>query len=214
MAQIRNSINNDRWTEEILALLGKATDASIARRLGVSSMTVQRKREQLGIPRRQVSMVSSDRSVEFSWTAESLALLGVESDASVASKLGLNRKGVWAKRTSLGIPRCSKRSKDNDELPEELILKLGKVPDSDLAREYGVPDYALYKARKERSIAAFVRIDPAIDELKRELGTASDYTLATKYSASPSRVRSLRNALNIPPFKPSSNKLKESPNNE
>jgi hypothetical protein len=214
MVQIRSTKKKDCWTEDVLAQLGKATDASIARSLGVSSMTVQRKREQLGIPRRKVSMISSDRSVEFSWTAESLALLGAESDASVAAKLGLNRKGVWAKRTSLGIPRCSKRAKSKEVLSEELISKLGKVPDSDLAREYQVPDYLLYTLRKERSIAAFVRTDPVIDELKRELGTASDYTLATKYSVSPSRVRNLRNTLNIPPFKPNLDKLKESPNSK
>lgn len=202
MPKIRKTKTNALWTEEVLALLRKITDTSIARKLGISSMTVLRMREKLSIPTPKISMVSSDRSVEFSWTDESLAMLGKEPDTTVGTRLGLNRRAVWEKSASLSISPCPKHFGSYAMLSDDIIQKLGKIPDSELARTYGIPDYMLYQARKDRSIPAYVRKSLLTDELKSELGTASDYTLAAKYNVSPTRVRTYRNALNISSFKP------------
>lgn len=58
-----------KWTKEELSMLGKVPDRVVAEQIGFSQGTVFRKRQDLGIP-------TSMPKCQFTWTKESIALLG------------------------------------------------------------------------------------------------------------------------------------------
>jgi hypothetical protein len=84
------------WTKAQIALLGKLSDARVARRLDVSPATVRLKRRELGIPDTNTPPVN--------WTPRKLALLGTRSDVVIARRLKIHRNSVYRKRLALGIP--------------------------------------------------------------------------------------------------------------
>ena len=84
----------DGWTPEMIAKLGRNTDAHVARELGVSNKAVFAARHALGL-----STGSGSK-----WTTEVLAMLGNRSDGSLAKELGVSPQAVQGKRTRLGIP--------------------------------------------------------------------------------------------------------------
>ncbi|NLP63310.1 hypothetical protein [Paraburkholderia sacchari] len=85
------------WTAKEIALLGTVSDAQVAERIGgISFSTVQKKRQELGIP--------SAMPAHFPWLPEHLALLGVLDDAELARLTGRSTRAVNQKRNKLGIP--------------------------------------------------------------------------------------------------------------
>ena len=74
-------------------MLGKATDAQVARRLGRSATSVKARRLRLGIA------ASRHR-----WTPGQDVLLGKYPDKTLARRLGCTVKAVQARRERLGIP--------------------------------------------------------------------------------------------------------------
>jgi DNA-binding CsgD family transcriptional regulator len=81
------------WSAEEIALLSKASDAQVARRLGRSVTSVKTKRLRLGIP-----------SSRHPWAPEQDALLGKFPDQTLARRMGCTVKAVQARRERLGIP--------------------------------------------------------------------------------------------------------------
>ena len=81
------------WLPEDMAMLGKASDAQVARRLGRSVTSVKARRLRLGI--------GSNRR---RWTPEQDVLLGKFPDGTLARRLGCTVKAVQARRERLGIP--------------------------------------------------------------------------------------------------------------
>ena len=81
------------WSAEEIAMLGKASDAQVARRLGRSVTSVKTRRLRLGI--------GSSRQ---RWAPEQDALLGKFPDQTLARRLGCTVKAVQARRERLGIP--------------------------------------------------------------------------------------------------------------
>ena len=88
-----------RWVKAMVARLGKETDSSLAREMGLSPSAVHMKRESLGIPR-----FSRARR----WKASELRLLGRLSDAELGRRLGIAGAAVGVKRRSLGVSRASR----------------------------------------------------------------------------------------------------------
>ena len=84
------------WTPEADALLGRFTDAEIARRTGRSNSAVWLRRKQLGIP-------PVPKANYRPWTAAEIALLGTMSDKEFAARFGHSVGSTKAKRFSLGI---------------------------------------------------------------------------------------------------------------
>lgn len=89
------------WTPRALRMLGKASDRTVGRRLGISETTVCLKRQELGVP-------GYGPRPFFDWTAERIALLGRRRDIEVARELGINPITVMNKRHELGITRYRK----------------------------------------------------------------------------------------------------------
>jgi DNA-binding CsgD family transcriptional regulator len=81
------------WRAEDIAMLGKVTDAHLARRLGRSVTSVKTRRLRLGIA-----------SSLYRWAPEHDVLLGNFSDKALARRLGCTVKAVQAQRERLGIP--------------------------------------------------------------------------------------------------------------
>ena len=77
-------------------MLGTASDADIARRLGRSKSSIQSRRLKLGI-----KWVNPNRRA---WTPEEIQLLGKERDAILAEKFHRTEKAILSKRLALKIP--------------------------------------------------------------------------------------------------------------
>ena len=84
------------WTQEDDAMLGRFTDAEIARRTGRSNSAVWLRRKQLGIP-------PVPKANYGPWTTAEIALLGTMSDKKFAERFGHSVGSTKAKRLSLGI---------------------------------------------------------------------------------------------------------------
>ncbi len=85
------------WTPERDALLGTATDREVARRLGVTAVTVWYRRQALGI-------AAASRGYERRrWTRAMVRLLGQVSDAEVGRRFGFATQTVRRVRLRRGI---------------------------------------------------------------------------------------------------------------
>ncbi|AMP05794.1 DUF746 domain-containing protein [Collimonas pratensis] len=91
------------WTAKTEALLGTASDRTIAAELGINRITVARRRQELGI--------ASFGTKAVVWTAEMDAQLGTNIDTVVAQKLDVTVWQVSWRRRQLNIPPTQPRSK-------------------------------------------------------------------------------------------------------
>jgi DNA-binding CsgD family transcriptional regulator len=90
-------LNSKRWTRQEERLLGKLSDAEVAKRLGRSVLSVGMHRRLLGL--RKFSRKSR------TWTEAEDKLLGTMRDDVLAKKLGCHHNAVTYRRNNLGIPR-------------------------------------------------------------------------------------------------------------
>lgn len=86
---------NFRWTKATDALLGTATDAEIARRIGVTILSVLKRRRKLGIPPFQSPNITKN------WGQSELGMLGLLPDEEVAKLLNRPVEAVRRKRIEL-----------------------------------------------------------------------------------------------------------------
>lgn len=99
-----NGIHSRRtWTAEAEALLGTASDRTIAAELGINRIAVACRRHELGIP--------SFGTPALAWTAEMDARLGTDLDTVIAQKFGVTVWQVSWRRRQLSIPPPQPRSK-------------------------------------------------------------------------------------------------------
>ena len=86
------------------------------------------------------------------WTAEELALLGTDTDAAVARRIGRTQTAVYMQRRKLGlapgIPHTRTWTK------AELRL-LGKHSDAEVASRLGVSRKHVLEMRRRRGVPAF-----------------------------------------------------------
>lgn len=195
------------WTDEMLALLGTESDTALGDRWAMSRMTVARKRQSLEIAPYDLKQAGFNGETLFRWSPESLALIGEEPDATVAKKLGINRRAVYKMRTSLALAPA-KRAPRSHVLPPDALPLLGEVRDSELAHRFGIPDDLVYRERKRRNIPKLKTEQPLREALLAELGTDSDRAIGMKHGVPCSKVRRLRLSRNIPAYKrPSCKKM-------
>lgn len=142
-------------------LLGRLSDAQVARRLEIGVKTVTRERRRLGIPPagkvpRKVLLTPALRRL--------LARPTVE----VVARTGLAPSAVFNLRRKLGVPAPPRRTR----WTPEVIARLGRVPDAELAAELGLSvdtvkhrrsRLGIYKDGSERSWT------PQEDSLVRQL---------------------------------------------
>jgi hypothetical protein len=127
------------------------------------------------------------------WTEEEIALLGTDTDRTIARILGLPINVITNKRARLGITCLGQRWKDHE------IALLGTAPDSQLVRKLGKSSSAIHRKREKLGIPAFGVIQWT-DEMTALLGTASDREIGRKLRIHSSCVQSKRDQLGIPPF--------------
>ncbi|NJM37041.1 MAG: hypothetical protein HC845_03720 [Akkermansiaceae bacterium] len=191
------------WSDKHIAMLGKVPDSSIAKIMGVSVSTVFQKRKAFKIsPTREMS--------RFRWDKKSIAMLGKAPDIEVARKLGLKLRHITKRRLALGI-QCFARASSlwREWSPKEIAL-LGKMRDTELANLLGINGPAVTAKRLAHRIPSFVKRAPnrkpkrEEDWTKKEIsliGTMTDEKLADVLNISIGAVRSMRLALDIPPYR-------------
>jgi DNA-binding CsgD family transcriptional regulator len=161
------------WTEELLGLLGKVTDRELARLSGFSVSSVQRKRSALGIRPggRYGAVVPTPALVE----------LLHEKSIEVKRRTGLSPTTIRVLRKKLGIERPRRWT-------PELVARLGRESDRQLARELGIAETSVRKKRRRHGIPPFqVKRRWKPEELAL-VGTASDTEIARKLGRTPAAV--------------------------
>jgi hypothetical protein len=88
-----------RWTQALIARLGKAPDAAVARLAGVTDTGAGHIRRSLGIRAHR----PKDK-----WTRDGIALLGTAPDREIARRLNRSLEAVKRKRAMLRIAPCRK----------------------------------------------------------------------------------------------------------
>lgn len=97
------------------------------------------------------------------WTPERVALLGVVPDEKLAEQLGIDRKTVEYHRKKRRIPRVPQQNFvvpptggwNKLALSDDIVARLGSVPDYVLAAEIGVDKSVIARRRKALGIASF-----------------------------------------------------------
>jgi hypothetical protein len=98
------------------------------------------------------------------WTPEVDKRLGKESDEAIALDLGVTRKAVAYRRRKLKIPSFTGQKRvapppmggwNRVALPDDIINKLGTMPDYKLAEEAGVSKKRIMRERQERRIPSY-----------------------------------------------------------
>jgi hypothetical protein len=179
------------WTAEEDALLGKFTDAEVARKLGYPVTRVRRRRHLLELP--------SNNPKHRHWTKDEIALLGTRPDREVASLVDRSLANVRFKRLELGIPFHNPRY----ELwqPDELAL-LGKLPDEEIVRRTGHSLASVRRARTKRRILSVQRAAPDWrPEEEALLGTGPDAEIAARLNRTIAAVGHRRVLKGIPTVK-------------
>lgn len=136
--------------------------------------------------------------------------LGKQGDTKIARRWKISRSSVWRLRKKYGIPAYDCFAGEDDgnreylrrKWPEEVISKLGTVPDSTIENLYG---YHLVLVRAERKIRKIPPFQPLTKHPFRKryrtlMGTMTDGALA-KLANIPRRIVTYhRNKAGIPPF--------------
>ncbi len=183
------------WSERALALLGRDSDANVARRLRVSRSTVLLKRLELAIPS------YGRRPAPVRWSARMVALLGKVTDAEISRRYGMTKNTVMRKRRELGIP--SPLAPRAVARTPALAQILKALPDQDVRREHGLSRSTVRILRRELGIAAPETPDPRwTREWLARLGKELDRTLAGSMGIATWVVTYKRRSLGIPANRP------------
>jgi len=133
-----------------------------------------------------------DLPARHEWTDSEIALLGTDSDRSIAKMLGITRHAVFAQRHRLNIPRVIKH------WTEAECKLLGTATDDEIARKLGRTVRSVRWKRDHLGIP-----NPRTVWTEQELklvGTDSDRAVAQKLARGLSEVRDKRVQLKIPAF--------------
>jgi hypothetical protein len=102
------------------------------------------------------------------WTKELDAMLGKVADSVIGESMGVSRKTVTYRREKLGILASYNRARNKPpphtagqnrkSLPDEILSRLGTMPDYKLATLAGVSKKTIARRRKERGIKPYAAI--------------------------------------------------------
>ncbi|MFJ3110254.1 hypothetical protein [Pseudomonas putida] len=176
--ELKMNRNSKELTDEAVSLLGKVSDAELARKIGVSRTNVQSHRKRLGIaPKARASSFDPSKvssgpemastvppviRVTSKWTRELLALLGKIPDQDLVERsLGaLSIKGIRKKRYALGIrvcPAIKKKTRIGKAAAADVVVMLGTLSDYELSKRTGVERTAITRQRLALGIAPAMR---------------------------------------------------------
>ncbi|MDP4624224.1 MAG: hypothetical protein NWT08_03690 [Akkermansiaceae bacterium] len=202
--QPKKTKSKHKWLRKELSKLGKIPDAELARRIGIRTAVVSRKRSSM-----EIEPLST--SQRLNWTKENLALLGTRTDREVAEIMNASPGRVTIKRLSLGIESYAISSNSWHTWTDEEIAMLGTDHDPAVAEKIGISTRSVSLKRRQLGIRSFLKRKAVIrprrylsDWKAKEtalLGTMTDKDLAARLNLSPSAVRLKRLSLGIAPFR-------------
>jgi Uma2 family endonuclease len=173
------------WTEEMIEPMGRVPDIQVAQRYGISAMTVKRKRSQLGIP----GVVDCGMVVP---TPELRDLLRLPT-SEVRHRTGLCWATIRNLRQELGIP-----DPYATRWSPEVIGRLGRKPDAQIAREIGLSPSRVRIKRHSLGIPPHGHPGTWKPEEIALLGTACDREISERLERSLKSVKAKRQKLRIP----------------
>ncbi|MCP4654610.1 MAG: hypothetical protein GY856_04225 [bacterium] len=191
------------WTDEMISLLGTMTDREVAAEFGIGLTTVHYKRRELEIP-----AYRANPKTRRYWTPQRDALLGTASDREIAKKLRTSRSRVRDRRDHLGITPFGPVATSAEcpdpmprppiRWPKRVLLRLGKVPDAELAAELGVKVRTVARMRQKLGKFAWLyqRWTPEEEAL---VGKFPDAEVAGKIGRTRTAVSLRRLILGLPP---------------
>jgi len=173
-------------SEEHQALLGKISDPDLAKLTGVHVSRIGKFRMSLGI--------LASRS-ELTWrpTPGQVAMLGNESDASLARRWRVERGAIVKYRRDHGIATWQKPAW---EPTLEQAALIGTLSDAEVAKIAGVPGRAVYEYRRRHGIKSGFAWQPTPEQLAL-LGKIPDGILAKQAGVHMSTVLKYRKELGI-----------------
>jgi hypothetical protein len=177
------------WSKKALSLLGKSSDPSVARELGLPIYTVRWKRMVLGIA------PAHSKREKLKWTARNFALLGKISDSELANRLGLARDTISTKRRSLGIPTVSTYRRF--DWGAEMLKDIRALKTTVFAKKYNMSPSAVSQKRRQLELCQYPRGIIWPPTVLKLLGTASDLSIAKMLGISRKAVCEKRLQLGI-----------------
>ncbi len=139
-----------QWPRHLLKLLGKVSDAEVARRAGVVVSTVIHERWRRGIP------PAFPQRPPVEWTDEMTSLLGTAIDREVAVELGIPMWSVAYRRKKLGIPPyCEQPPKPPTFWTPQRDALLGTASDAAIAKKLRIKRGRVWFRRRALGIPPF-----------------------------------------------------------
>ncbi|MBL8856108.1 MAG: hypothetical protein JNK57_19240 [Planctomycetaceae bacterium] len=194
-----------QWTAELDALIGTVPDRVVAERYGIAPRSVHQRRRKLQIKSKAVSRTAAPR-----WTKKIDKLMGTMHDTDLAKQIGTTKYHVRSRREELGIlPYVAPPLPPSEMAPrKKLVLtqtqqrKLGTVPDTQLADQWGCTAGTVTRLRNQLGIAPFIEAKETewTTGMLNLLGEIPDGTLAREYEVCPVAVKIKRIELGILPY--------------
>lgn len=179
------------WSRSSLNRLGKQSDHSLAKLLGVAQTTVRTKRVMLGIP----PFVAPSRPVK--WARRWEQLLGKIPDVELAKRMGCSTGALQRKRWEMKAPSYWVRK------PIKRTGRLGELlKRRNIDIDTQLPGGSIGRLRREYGISA----PPGVARRKWStaehalLGTAPDAEIARRLERTIASIRTRRSMLRIPTF--------------
>lgn len=178
-----------KWSSAMLKLLGKVPDVEVMRRFSLGKRSVQKKRRELGVAPFQYR-----RKIE---RTRKLARILRLPNPVLRDEYALSETMARALRHELGVTAPDGRGRPW-RWSKRVVSRLGKAPDTVLARELGVTAGAVGAMRRRLGIAPR---KPKRRWTKAELsllGTAPDAVIARRLGRGVPAVKDRRSELHIP----------------
>ncbi len=131
---------NHNWTAAEDALLGKMSDGEAARRIGLTPLSIFRRRTKLGIPAYKPPIpkprkkLAVRRAKSKPWTSAEVSLLGTDTDRAIGARLGLTREAVQRERRLRKIPAISDRRPRIKSWGTIEVLLFDQYSDAEIAK--------------------------------------------------------------------------------
>jgi DNA-binding transcriptional regulator YdaS (Cro superfamily) len=187
---VGGQLNRVDWDSCKVKLLGTASDAQIATRLGVTKTAVRQQRVKRAIP----PFGKTRAELNHDWTQKQLEWLGKLSDAEIARRIGVSPPTVGWKRRCMGMA-ASKQGKGCREWSTQELAMLGKLPDTEVAAELRLHRHQVALKRMELGIDNYMtRRDAELwtAEVIQRLGKEPDHVIAKELGVKPGRVSGYR----------------------
>ncbi len=175
------------WTLARQALLGTASDATIARRLHITHRRVRHRRERLGIP-------AAKPRPRHDWPKVD-PLLGKSPDAAVAARCGMHEETVRRRRRKLRLPafQAERRAVRRDGA----LARLLRRPTAEITEMTDLSSSAVQILRQQLGVRPPPRRSRWTPRLVRRLGREPDEAIARELGISITAVRFKRYRLGI-----------------